>query len=292
MAAKRLAPTVAALSLLARYGGGVAHDAAGRQARARRRPPAPRPTAALIVAFNQERRIEGTVRAALAIPGVDLALVIDDGSTDATQRTARDAGAVVVRNPRRQGRAAALEVGAAIIAMRDEANVEPRNLLLLDGALGVSAAGAAPLVDAVSRRVADLAIAVFEPLDERFRGAAATFARRAIERESGWLPAQPLSRVRCLTREALNAALPLARGAGVDPGMTIDVLRAGLAVTEIECLIPVRPAPLGAGGALVHANQYRDVMIAINARRLRRGFEATQHAFDSRTGRTLEEEQP
>ncbi|MDR1799681.1 MAG: glycosyltransferase, partial [Bifidobacteriaceae bacterium] len=76
--------------------------------------------AVVIPAKNESARIAATVRAALTIPGVDLVLVVDDGSGDATGAFAREAGAVVVRHSHNRGKAAAMETGAAIVAMRDE----------------------------------------------------------------------------------------------------------------------------------------------------------------------------
>ncbi len=242
---------------------------------------APARVAAIIVAFNQERRIASTVRGALAIPAVDLVLVVDDGSTDETQSEARAAGAVVVRHSHRRGRSAAMETGFAVVSMRDEPETT-RDLLLLDGGLGDHAVGAAPLVSAVTEGAADLAIAVQSGVGDRATRMASALARGAIERASGWSPSQPLSRTRCLTREALEAALPLSHGAGLDVGMTLDVLIAGLTATEVECDIRVRPAPAGMRAPLLHANQYRDVMVAVSARRIRSGLAATQNAVDPR----------
>jgi hypothetical protein len=228
--------------------------------------------AAIIVAFNQERRVASTVRGALSIPAVDLVLVIDDGSTDQTQSAAREAGAVVVRHSHRRGRSAAVETGFAVVTMRDERGDAPRHILLLDGGLGDHAVGAAPLASAVTEGAADLAIAVVGGHGDPHASGSA----------SGWSPAEPLSRTRCLTREAMEASIPLSHGAGLDVGMTLDVLQAGLTATEVECEIRVRPAPAGARAPLLHANQYRDVMVAVGSRRIRRGFEATQDAVDPR----------
>ena len=122
-----------------------------RRVARRRRAKAAKPArvAALIVASNQARRISATVRGALAIPAVDLVLVIDDGSTDNTQELARAAGAVVVRHSHHRGRAAALETGVSVAGMRDEPGKPERHLLILDGGLGNYSVGAAPLVPAL-----------------------------------------------------------------------------------------------------------------------------------------------
>lgn len=240
-------------------------------------PDAPR-CAALILARDHARRIAATVRAARAIPGVDIVLVVDDGSTDNTQDLARKAGAVVIRHPHARGRSISIETGVAVIEMRDEDDAPPRNILLLDGALGNYAIGAAPLVVAVAEGAADLAIALVES-GGTTQSLAARAARRAIASASQWTPAQPLSRIRCITREALESAMPLARGAGLDPAMTLDVIHAGYMVTEVECEIRHKVAG-SSSRTLRHATQYRDVMIALSSRRIRGGIESTQHAVE------------
>ncbi len=234
--------------------------------------------AALIVAHNQARRIAATVRASRSIPGVDLVLVVDDGSLDNTQDLARKAGAVVVRQSHQRGRSVSIETGAAVIAMRDEEGAMPRAILLLEAGLGNNATGAAPIVEAVLEQVADMAIALADGTS-RSTGASVGAARKAIASLSGWSPMQPLSKVRCLTREALEAAFPLARGAGLETAVTLDVIEAGLTVTEVPCELKHRPSRQ-AGKALTRASQYRDVMMAISARRIRLSLRSTQHAVE------------
>ncbi|WP_084622352.1 glycosyltransferase family 2 protein [Demequina oxidasica] len=224
--------------------------------------------AALIIAHDQARRIAATVRAARAIPGVDLVLVVDDGSTDNTQDLARKAGAVVVRHSHHRGRAEAAQTGASVIAMRDEPGAPPRAILLLDGALGNYAIGAAQLVPAVTESVADLAIGLTVG-GNTAAGVSSAAARKAIERASHWVPRQPLSRIRCMTREALEAALPLARGDGLEVGMTLDVLHAGLLVSEVECEIRHKPIRKAKRTPTQRLKRLRDVQMAIGARRAR-----------------------
>ncbi len=236
--------------------------------------------AALIVAHNQARRIAATVRAARAIPGIDLVLVVDDASSDNTQQLARKAGAVVVRHSHHRGRAASVETGASVIEMRDEPGRAPRSVLLLPGSLGQHAIGAAPLVPAITEHVADMAVAITEE-SGKVPGASAKAARRAIERTAGWVPREPLGTIRCLTREALEAAIPLARGAGMDVGMTLDVLHAGLTVTEVECEIRHKAAS-GHARAVARASQYRDVMLAVSTRGLKGTLATTGRAVGRR----------
>jgi hypothetical protein len=185
--------------------------------------------AVVIPAKDEARRIAQTVRAAKAIPHVDLVLVVDDGSEDNTQEIARQAGAVVVRHSHNRGKAAAMETGAAVVAMRDAQGGLPRLLLFIDADLAETAVNTAPLIDPVLNGEADMSIALLPPQPGAGgRGIVVGAARSAITKMTGWTPMQPLSGMRCLTREAFEAATPLARGWGVETGLTIDLLRAML----------------------------------------------------------------
>jgi hypothetical protein len=230
--------------------------------------------AVIIPAKDEADRIAATVRSARAIPHVDLVLVVDDGSTDDTQHVARDAGAVVVRHSHNRGKAAAMETGAAVAAMRDADGRAPRLLLFIDGDLGDTAVNTAPLVSPVREGVADVAIALLPPQKGAGgRGIVVGAARRSIQRLTGWSPTQPLSGMRCLTREAFEAATPLARGWGVETGMTIDLLRSGYVAVEVPCDLRHRASSNDLKGQLHRAGQYRDVMAAVGARQVRRAVD-------------------
>jgi glycosyltransferase involved in cell wall biosynthesis len=228
----------------------------------------PQRVAVVIPAKDEVATIATTVRAARAIPHVDLVLVVDDGSQDGTQEAARGAGGVVVRHSHNRGKSAAMETGAAVVAMRDVPGRAPRLLLFLDADLGESAANAAPLVAPVREGYADLAIAI-QPLQPGGRGMVVATARNAISSLTGWTPTQPLSGIRCLTREAYEAATPLARGFGVETGMTIDLLRQGYVAVEVPCDLRHRPRTYDLRGQVHRASKYRDVLLAANARRMR-----------------------
>lgn len=232
--------------------------------------------AAVIPALNEQDTIAATVRAASAIDGVDLVVVVDDGSRDATARRARDAGARIVVHSRNRGKAAAMVTGAALVEdLEREAGQAPRALLFIDADLGETARATAPLTVPVLAGAADATIAVLPR--QRTAGGGHGFvvglASRGIERATGWRPTQPLSGMRCLTREAYRAVQPFAFGWGVETGMTIDLLRAGLRVTEVPCELQHRVTGADLRGQLHRAAQYRDVWLALAVRRLglRRG---------------------
>ena len=243
--------------------------------------------AVIIPAKDESRRIAATVRSAKAIPHVDLVLVVDDGSEDNTQHVAREAGAVVVRHSHNRGKAAAMETGAAVVAMRDAPDRAARILLFIDGDLAETAVNTAPLVPPVLEGHADLAIANLPPQPGAGgRGVVVGAARRAIASLTGWTPNQPLSGMRCLTREAFEAATPLAHGWGVETGMTIDLLRQGFRVVEVPCDLRHRPSGSDIRGQLHRAAQYRDVQLAVNARRVRAAADSVRRSVSSKQSPT------
>ena len=92
-----------------------------------------------------------------------------------------------------------------------------------------------------------------------------------IERATGWRPAQPLNGQRCLTRAAFEAARPLAPGFGVETALTIDLLRLGMRVTEVEVPLAHRATGNDWQAQLHRARQLADVARALAARTGRRG---------------------
>ncbi|HEY4701756.1 MAG TPA: glycosyltransferase, partial [Streptosporangiaceae bacterium] len=119
--------------------------------------------AVVIPAKDEAQRIRATVRAAAELPGVDLVVVVDDGSADGTAAVARDAGAVVTRHTSNRGKAAAMETGAEAVRLLDQQEDRKiaRHLLFLDADLADSAAFAAPLTQPVLSGEADMTIAAF-----------------------------------------------------------------------------------------------------------------------------------
>jgi len=224
----------------------------------------------IIPAHNESGRIGATVRAALAIRAVTMVLVVDDGSTDATSQRAREAGAVVVRHSRNQGKSAAMETGAAVVAMRDQPGTPPRGLLFIDADLEGSAAKTAALIDPVLAGQADFTVAVLpRPDGAGGWGLVLGLARRGIKAATGYTARAPLSGQRCLSREAFNRATPLARGWGVEVAMTVDLLRQGCIIEEIDCDLHHRPSGKSVRGTMHRAAQFRDVALALAARGLR-----------------------
>ena len=223
----------------------------------------------VVPAYNEEARVAATVRAAASIPGVDLVVVVDDGSSDATADVAREAGAVAIRRAANRGKAAALELGAAEVEARESAAGLPgRPLLFLDADLEGTASAGAVLLDAVRAGSADMAIGVLPPQTASGggHGFVVRLARDGIREATGWEATQPLSGQRCLTREAYSAALPLASGWGIEVGLTIDLVRVGLGVLEVPATFHHRVSGSGVRAQVHRGRQYLGVWRALRAR--------------------------
>ncbi|WP_460460785.1 glycosyltransferase [Angustibacter peucedani] len=236
--------------------------------------PAPRAVAVVIPAKDEAERIAATVRAARTIDHVDLVVVVDDGSGDGTTQVAREAGADVVRHERNRGKGAAMQTGADYVARHEQGtDDDPRALLFVDADLEGSAVETASLATPVLDGSADMTIAVLPPQRTAGggRGLVVNLARTGIERLTGWTPTQPLSGMRCLSRDAFEAATPLAAGWGVEVGLTVDVLGHGLRVVEVPCDLHHRVTGTDLRAQVHRAKQYRDVWRALAVRRLRRG---------------------
>ena len=133
--------------------------------------------------------------------------------------------------------------------------------------LGSTAAAAGPLAEPVVAGAADMTIAAFSSRVKlgghgfvvRLSGAG---TRRAI----GWVPDQPLNGQRCLTRAAFDAARPLARGFGVETALTIDLVRKGFRVAEVDVDLAHRATGTDLRSQLHRARQFADVAWALATR--------------------------
>jgi glycosyltransferase involved in cell wall biosynthesis len=213
----------------------------------------------VIPARNEQERVGDTVRAAATLPGVARVIVVDDGSRDGTTGAAEAAGATVLRHHRARGKAAALETGARVAGSGV--------LLFLDADLGQTAANAGPLITPVADGTADMTIAAFAATVKLGgHGIVVRTARGGILRATGWTATQPLNGQRCLTWQAFTAARPLASGFGVETGMTIDLLRKGFRIREVEVDMAHRATGGDLRSQLHRARQELDVLRALATR--------------------------
>ncbi|HEX6451250.1 MAG TPA: glycosyltransferase [Trebonia sp.] len=220
--------------------------------------------AVVIPAYNEADLVGATAGAAATLPGVDVVIVVDDGSRDGTARVAERAGASVLRHARNRGKAAAMETGAEAVRLLDHRDGTSRLLLFLDADLGDTAAQAGPLITPVASDEADMTIAAFAArVKLGGHGFVVGLSAAGIRRATGWTPIQPLNGQRCLSRKAFDAARPLARGFGVETAMTIDLKRKGLRISEVEVPLAHRATGTNLRSQVHRARQFTDVAWAL-----------------------------
>jgi len=202
--------------------------------------------AVLVAARDEEAAIARTVESLRAsFPDAEV-IVADDGSRDGTAAAAAGAGARVLRLPAR-GKGQALTLG--------EHEAPAGRILLADADLEGDLAE-------LGRADGDLTIAAFAERQGGGFGIAKGAARRLVRGLTGFAPREPLSGQRALSPAAREACFPLAAGFGCEVGMTIDALRSGLRVSELELPLRHRTTGRDAGGFAHRGRQLLDALLA------------------------------
>jgi glycosyltransferase involved in cell wall biosynthesis len=218
---------------------------------------------AIVAARNEEARIGEALDALRdVLPGARL-IVADDASTDSTRELALARGAWLITRRRPHGKGANVEAAAeaALPEFGDDSLV-----LLCDADLGATAGELKALVEAVEGGRCDLAIGRFaDPKGGGF-GVTLGYARRVVERLSGRALEAPLSGQRAMRISTLRRLLPFAAGWGLEVGMSIDAVRAGFRVEEIELPLAHRVTGRTSAGFLHRARQLRGIRRAARER--------------------------
>jgi Glycosyl transferase family 2 len=204
------------------------------------------PSTILIAARNEVDRIGETISALRKeFPAAEI-LVVDGASEDGTADRAEGAGAVVIRLSR-TGKGEALSAGERAAA--------PGPLLLCDADLRGSLG---PLAASES----DLAVASFVRRSGGGFGLAKRVARALIRLRTGYSAREPLSGQRFVAERARERCFPLAPGFGCELRMTIDAVRAGLSLEEIDLDLEHRSTGRDLPGFAHRGRQLVDAVLA------------------------------
>ncbi|MGA8218433.1 MAG: glycosyltransferase [Solirubrobacterales bacterium] len=219
---------------------------------------------AIVAAQNEVERIGATLEAlSAAFPGARL-MVADDASSDGTQTESMRHGAWLVsrRRPHGKGGNVTATAEAAVSEFDDAATV-----LLCDADLAESAGELVPLVEAVETDRCDLAVARFAAPEGGGFGFTLGYAQNAVERLCGVRLEAPLSGQRAMRVSTLRGLIPFAAGWGLETGMTIDAVRAGKRVEEIELPLIHHATRRTPAGFLHRGRQLYDIRRAARERR-------------------------
>lgn len=227
-------------------------------------PPVPVPSSldgapmvvALVPAKDRADSIGDTVQALLHLERVQRVLVIDDGSTDSTTDTAREAGAEVLRLERNRGKGGAVLAGA-------DATPEADIYLLIDADLARTASAADALLAPVIEDRAELTIGVLPPAGGKAGfGTIKRLSAKGVQRGCGFLGSAPLSGQRAV-RAHLLRGLPSAERFGLEVAMTIDVVRSGGRVVEVDVPMDHRHTGRSVAGFAHRGAQGFDIIRAL-----------------------------
>ncbi|HVF75475.1 MAG TPA: glycosyltransferase [Acidimicrobiales bacterium] len=188
-------------------------------------------------------------------PLVDEVVVVDDGSRDSTADAA--VGARVVRLAQNVGKGGA--VSAGVLAAPD-ADV----YLLIDADVAGTAALADALLAPVLAGRADMTIGVLPAAGRRGGfGRVRALAAAGIRRACGFSARAPLSGQRAVRGDLLRSLLPLADRFGLEVGLTVDAVRAGAVVEEVDVAMDHRHTGRSVSGFRHRARQGADVVRAL-----------------------------
>jgi glycosyltransferase involved in cell wall biosynthesis len=180
----------------------------------------------VVPAYNEEERLDATLRAIRKWnDGAEL-IVVDDGSQDRTAEIAAELADVVIRNKQNGGKGFSLWNGFK--------QASGGVILFLDADLGDSAVNAGDLVVPIQENGVHMTIACLpRALKRGGFGLVLGLARYGIERLSGFKCNAPLSGQRAIRREVLESMNGLSDGFGIEVGLTIDAVLKGFKVVEV-----------------------------------------------------------
>jgi hypothetical protein len=202
--------------------------------------------AVLVAARDEEAVIADLVEALRAAFRNAQVIVADDGSRDGTAAAAESAGAQVLRLPARgKGQALTLAERAApagrVLLVDADVEGDLTELVAADG---------------------DLAIAAFAERQGGGFGLAKQTGRALVRALSGFRAKEPLSGQRSLSQAAREACFPLAAGFGCEVRMTVDAVRAGLGVSELQLPLRHRATARDPAGFAHRGRQLLDAFLA------------------------------
>lgn len=215
----------------------------------------------IIPAYNEKDYIEKTISAILLWSVSLEIIVVDDGSTDNTGTIVSDLKSVnkninLITLEKNSGKGNALMNGIKY--------AEGSILIFLDADLGNSAQYAINLIYPIKDDEADMTIAILPSTNKKAGfGMVKTLAREGIYYFTGYSPIAPLSGQRAIRKDKIDKINRFSPGFGIEVGLTIDALRNGLRILEIELPLKHRDSKRDIAGFLHRGKEFLDVLRAL-----------------------------
>jgi glycosyltransferase involved in cell wall biosynthesis len=218
----------------------------------------------VIPAYNEGNNISATLEG-IASQGDFEIIVVDDGSNDDTSDKALKSGVNVIRLPVNSGKGKALEKGVQ--------KVTGEIIVFLDADLGESSSEVTKLLKPIIDGFADVTVARFPRYSKRRGGFgfAKGLARMGIKLLTGEYFDEPLSGQRAMGKEILSHLSCFEQGFGVEVGMTIDLVKAGYRVVEVDTKMYHADTGRDLRGFLHRGRQFRDIFTVLVKRLIKFG---------------------
>lgn len=185
----------------------------------------------IVPAYNEEKKIKDTLLGIVNIDEINEIIVVDDGSSDNTEKMAKSVNndkVKVFKLDKNRGKGYALNYGLDI-AMKN-ANI----IGFLDGDLGSSSSETVKLIKPVINNEVDVTIAKFPPAKKKGgMGFVKRLAKESVLEMTGVELDATISGQRIFKREVLEKFKEIPYGYGVEVGMTIDILKYGYSIKEV-----------------------------------------------------------
>ncbi|WP_017727030.1 glycosyltransferase family 2 protein [Halalkalibacterium ligniniphilum] len=206
----------------------------------------------VIPAFNEEARLKKTITAVRTIPQVKEVIVVDDGSCDKTKDIAYELGDRTIVFSTNKGKGHALQAGWR--------TAKGEYILCLDADLAESAAEAFRLIVPLQEAEVDGTISNIPAGRKKGFGLVKRRAQTVIYRETGIYLHAPLSGQRAFHRRWLQLLLSEHyEGFGIETKMTLDMLKAGAVLKEVDTNMSHRETGKNLQGFLHRFKQWREI---------------------------------
>ncbi|SHJ48575.1 glycosyltransferase family 2 protein [Paramaledivibacter caminithermalis] len=210
---------------------------------------------ALVPAHNEEDKIENTIKTIKDSKYIKEVYVIDDGSKDNTALKSGKAGAKVFKLNKNRGKGYALEYGLRKIIDKSEI------IVFLDGDLEASSKDIDNLIEPVLKNECDVTIAKFARTKKKGGfGLVKSLAKNGVKYFTDQEIDCTLSGQRAYKTEVLRSIQDIPRKYGVEVGMTIDILKLGFIIKEIEVEMGHRESGRNFKGFIHRGKQFYQIL--------------------------------
>jgi glycosyltransferase involved in cell wall biosynthesis len=208
---------------------------------------------AVIPVYNEEDRIEDTIKALKKIEVLSKIVIIDDGSTDNTLNVVRTLNVDCIKLDKNCGK------GYAIKKAIEELNFDI--LVLVDGDLGESSSEVEKLIYPVVNNESDVTIAKFpRPLKKGGFGLVKKLAKYGVYMYTGKKIDTTLSGQRVYKKEVIDKITYIPDRFGIEVAMTVQTLKNGYNINEIDVNMRHRETGRSMNDFLHRGKQFWDIL--------------------------------